>query len=118
MFLIPLNIIHGNWHSLHDDDLELDKVSFNDICDPESVWRQTHTEEKIINDLLRLTYLDELQYIILSFFLFFVVFRLLNMIALRLPSVQMNLHLLHKIFNYMTTYLLTLAFVFLAWSMC
>ena len=32
--------------------------------------------------------------------------------------VEMNLNLLYKIFNFLTTYILTLAFVFLAWSMC
>lgn len=118
LLIIPINIIHGNWHHLFDEELELDSVKFEEIVDPTSAWRQEHSQASIINNLLKLTTYDEYQYFLMSIFLFFVIFRMLNMLSYFSSMVEMNLNLLYKIFNFLTTYILTLAFVFLAWSMC
>lgn len=110
--------MHQNWHALYDDELGLDVIGFEDACDPNSTWRKTHPQYKIISSLIELTEYSDMTYLILSIFLFFVIFRMLNMLAYFSSSIAMNLILLNKILNFMTTYVLTLGFVFLAWAMC
>jgi len=51
-------------------------------------------------------------------FLFFALLRLLKQIAAIFDSVAMKLDLLAKIMSFLTTYLITLIFIFFAWSGC
>ena len=57
----------------------MNSITFNDIVEKDSVWRKEHAEIKIMNDLLFLSDNEDLQYVFLSIFLFFAIFRMMYM---------------------------------------
>jgi hypothetical protein len=56
--------------------------------------------------------------LITSVFLFFAILRLLKQFAAHFNSVAMKLDLFAKIMSFLGTYLITLVFIFSAWSLC
>mmetsp|Transcript_24725 Transcript_24725/g.30871 ORF Transcript_24725/g.30871 Transcript_24725/m.30871 type:complete len:207 (-) Transcript_24725:3395-4015(-) len=54
----------------------------------------------------------------MTIFLFFVISRLLSLMATFSQRLSFNLALLTKIYDFLTSFMITLAFVLLAWVMC
>lgn len=66
-----------------------------------------------------MTDLDDRQYIYMTLFFFFVILRMINIIAKHiLKGLATNLAIIAKLLNFLSSFIITLLFVVLAWSQC
>lgn len=66
-----------------------------------------------------MTDLDDRQYIYMTLFFFFVILRMINLIAKHiLKGLATNLAIIAKLLNFLSSFIITLLFVVLAWSQC
>ena len=72
----------------------------------------------IISKFYTLNEEEDLQLVFMTIFLFFVVSRMLSLLATFSRRIYFNLALLHKIYEFLLSFVITLGFVFLAWVMC
>ncbi len=102
----------------------MDKINFVDIIDVNSEWRKSHPSWTLITGLLELTSIGNIVTNLTMIFMFFSFYRFLKQLAGFKNSkgypvfhlVEMQLDLLEKIVQFLTTYLITLSFIFLAWA--
>lgn len=66
-----------------------------------------------------MTDLDDRQFIYMTIFLFFVVLRMINLIAKYIiKGLATNLAIISTLLSFLSTFIITLLFVVLAWSQC
>ena len=84
----------------------------------EGDWRQKHSDMAIINQFYALNGKEDYKYVFFTVFLFFVISRMLTLMASFSKNLYFNLALLHRIYDFLTSFVVTLGFIFLAWVMC
>ena len=117
ILLIPINMLHGQWHEQFETVLDLQNIGFIDIIKKDSEWRQTHSDYFVLNTLLSMTDLDDRQFIYMTIFLFFVILRMINLIAKHIiKGLATNLKIIEALLSFLSSFIITLLFVVLAWS--
>jgi len=54
LLVLPINVYHGAYHAKYDDDLQLTELSFSDIVERTSEWRQNISDSKLLNGFIEL----------------------------------------------------------------
>ena len=86
--------------------------------DREGDWRQKHDDMAIINQFYALNAKEDYKYVFYTIFLFCIISRMLTLMAHFSKNLYFNLALLHRIYDFLTSFVVTLGFIFLAWVMC
>ena len=123
LLLIPVLFTRRIWNSKYVE-LQLDTIKFSEIVDPNSAWRRNFPSWSLITGLYELTNTENILTNLTMIFMFFSFYRLLKQLAAFKNSkgyavfyrVEMLLDVLESIVEFLTTYLITLSFIFLAWA--
>lgn len=116
--LVPINQFYSAWYQIYYTDLKLNEVDFDQIINPDTEWRTSRSDMTLLNQFMQLNLNEDLLYVYMTLFLFFVVVRMLANVSSFSKSLLFNLTLLSRIYDFLTSFVITLGFVFLAWVMC